>query len=59
MSYGLLTKFDVVAFKVEDFRSTENRHVLELGLSDCRAVVGNKHKFGLAVPQGSHGELVT
>ena len=55
----ILTEFNVVAFKVEDLGSAEDGHVLDLGLSDGWAVVGDEHEFGLAVSHVSHCELVT
>ena len=55
----MLTKFNVVSFEVENSGATEDSHVLKLCLPDCGAVVRDEHKFGLAVPHGLHGSLVT
>ena len=54
-----LTKLDVVAFEVENLGATEDSHVLELGLPDGGAVVGDDHKLGLTVSQHLHGSLET
>ena len=55
----MLTELNIVSFEVENLGSTEDGHVLNLGLSDGRAVVGDEDELGLAVSHGSHGELVT
>ena len=55
----MLTELNVVSFEMENLGSTEDGHVLDLGLSDGWAVVGDEDELGLTVSHGSHGELVT
>ena len=55
----MLTELNIVSFEMENLGSTEDGHVLDLGLSDGWAVVGDEDELGLTVSHGSHGELVT
>lgn len=39
-------EFNIVALKVDNLGATENCEVLEFGLADRGAIVGNDHKLG-------------
>ena len=47
----ILTKFNIIAFKMKNSGSTEDGHVLELSLSNGWAVVGDEHEFRLSIPE--------
>ena len=53
------SELNIVSFEMKHSGSSEDGHVLELGLSDGRAVVRDENKFGLTVSERLHGAFVT
>jgi hypothetical protein len=51
-------EFNIVALKVDNLGATENCEVLEFGLADRGAIVGNDHKLGWSIAELLLGQFV-